>query len=140
MVVCLWIFWLDSRLRAATTNVVNITDETLAIWQDMIDTMEAIPGVGIAAPQIGEILKLAVTSASEGRRRAVCMANSKILRCSSLLFEHVEASPKSHEVSTKLKRPKTVIVRFLNVKGKMYFENLSKVRSDILLCKAGKFR
>ena len=42
--------WPDKRLRTAATEVSEITDEIRAIWDDMIDTMEAMPGVGLAAP------------------------------------------------------------------------------------------
>jgi peptide deformylase len=38
----------------------RITDEIRAIWDEMIDTMEAMPGVGLAAPQIGVMQRLAV--------------------------------------------------------------------------------
>ena len=142
----------------------SMTDEIRAIWYDMIDTMEAMPGVGLAAPQIGEMLQLVVIDASAIRGRAICMANPDILSSSSELREHVEASPNLPGISVKLKRPKTVTVRFLNdkgiidrrefsdlwatsvqhqidhLKGKMYFDNLSKVRRDILLRKVRKIR
>ncbi|MDJ0858630.1 MAG: peptide deformylase, partial [Dinoroseobacter sp.] len=43
----------DKRLRTAADPVDAVTDEVRAVWTDMIDTMEAMPGVGLAAPQIG---------------------------------------------------------------------------------------
>ncbi|NVK61326.1 MAG: peptide deformylase, partial [Rhodobacteraceae bacterium] len=45
--------WPDKRLRTPAAPVEAITDEIRAIWTDMIDTMEAMPGVGLGAPQIG---------------------------------------------------------------------------------------
>jgi peptide deformylase len=61
----------------------------------MIDTMEAMPGVGLAAPQIGVMLRLAVVDASETERgQAVRMANPEILHASvRAAREHDEASP-----------------------------------------------
>jgi peptide deformylase len=38
----------------------------------MIDTMEAMPGVGLAAPQIGVMLRLAVVDASGPRAGRRC--------------------------------------------------------------------
>ena len=53
MTVRMILTWPDKRLRTAAQPVDKITDEVRAIWQDMIDTMDAMPGVGLGAPQIG---------------------------------------------------------------------------------------
>ena len=52
--------WPDARLRRAAEPVSEITDEIRRLWDDMIETMDAMPGVGLAAPQIGVMLKVAV--------------------------------------------------------------------------------
>src|SRR5690606_11051630 len=57
----------DRRLHRPAAPVEAVTDEIRAIWADMIDTMEAMPGVGLAAPQIGVMLRLAVVDASAER-------------------------------------------------------------------------
>ena len=154
--------WPDPRLRQKAAPVSEITDDIRAIWQDMVDTMEDMPGVGLAAPQIGEMLRLAVVDASEGRGESILMANPEILQRSKDLFEFSEASPNLPCVAAKMKRFKVVSVRFLNVdglfeqrdfedlwstsvqhqidhlNGKMFFDSLSKVRRDMLLRKARK--
>lgn len=154
--------WPDKRLRTAAEPVEEITDEIRAIWSDMIDTMEAMPGVGLAAPQIGVMLRLAVVDGSLERGRAVRLANPEILHASVELREHEEASPNLPGVSAKLKRPRAVTVRYLDehgminrrdfvgveatsvqhqidhLNGKMYFDNLGKVKRDMLLRRARK--
>ncbi|MCE8513480.1 peptide deformylase [Ruegeria pomeroyi] len=154
--------WPDKHLRSRAAEVSEITDEIQSIWNDMIDTMEAMPGVGLAAPQIGVMLRLAVVDGSSERGRAVRMANPEILHASVELREHEEASPNLPGVSARLKRPRAVTVRFLNeqgqvdrrdfvgieatsvqhqidhLNGRMYFDNLSKVKRDMLLRKARK--
>ncbi|TDE37387.1 peptide deformylase [Antarcticimicrobium sediminis] len=154
--------WPDKRLRTAAAPVEVITDEIRAIWGDMIDTMEAMPGVGLAAPQIGVMLRLAVVDASETRGQAVRMANPVVLHASVQLRPHEEASPNLPGVSAKVERPRAVTVRFLNdqgavedrdfvglwatsvqhqidhLAGRMYFDRLSKVKRDMLLRKARK--
>jgi peptide deformylase len=154
--------WPDKRLRTAAEPVKEITDEIRAIWSDMIDTMEAMPGVGLAAPQIGVMLRLAVVDGSLERGRAVRLANPEILHASVELREHEEASPNLPGVSAKLKRPRAVTVRYLDehgminrrdfvgveatsvqhqidhLNGKMYFDNLGKVKRDMLLRRARK--
>ncbi len=154
--------WPDKRLRTKAEAVTEITDDIRAIWDDMVDTMEAMPGVGLAAPQIGVMLRLAVVDGSTEQGRAVRLANPEILHSSVEMREHDEASPNLPGVSAKVKRPRAVTVKFLNeqgmidrrdfvgieatsvqhqidhLNGKMYFDRLSKVKRDILLRKAKK--
>ena len=162
MTARLCIPWPDKRLRTKASPVEAITDEIRAIWSDMVDTMEAMPGVGLAAPQIGVMLRLAVVDASEERGKAVLMANPEIIDASGVFREHDEASPNLPGVSAVIKRPRGVSVRFLNsegiierrdyvglwatsvqhqidhLNGKMYFDRLSKVKRDMLLRRARK--
>ena len=80
--------WPHPLLRARAAEVPAITDEVRAIWRDMVDTMEAMPGYGLAAPQIGVGLRLAVVDCSERRGQAVLMANPVVLHASVHLREH----------------------------------------------------
>ncbi|MGP6086971.1 peptide deformylase [Antarctobacter jejuensis] len=154
--------WPDKRLRTAAAPVDEITDEIRAIWEDMIETMDAMPGVGLAAPQIGVMLRLAVVDASDGRGKAIRMANPEILHASVEFRDHEEASPNLPGVSAKISRPRAVTVTYIDaagikvrkdlvglwatsvqhqidhLNGRMYFDRLSKVKRDMLLRKARK--
>ena len=154
--------WPHPMLRTPAADVAGITDEVRAIWRDMVDTMEAMPGYGLAAPQIGVGLRLAVVDCSERRGQAVLMANPVVLHASVHLREHEEASPNLPGVSAVVKRPRAVTVRFVNaqgaeeerdfvdlwatsvqhqidhLEGRMYFDRLSKLKRDMLLRKARK--
>ena len=85
----------------------------------MIDTMDAMPGYGLAAVQIGVPLRLAVVDCSEARGQAVRMANPEVLHASGQFREHEEASPNLPGVSAVIRRPRAVTVRFLNAEGVM---------------------
>lgn len=156
--------WPDKHLRTAAAPVAEITDEIRQIWSDMIDTMEAMPGVGLAAPQIGVMLCLAVVDGSTERGRAVRLANPELLHASAEMRTHEESSPNLPGVSAKISRPRAVTVRYLDengminrrdfvgieatsvqhqidhLNGRMYFHNLSPVKRDMLLRKARKLR
>ena len=157
-----YVMWPDKRLRTAAAPVEAITDEIRAIWDEMIEAMETMPGVGLAAVQLGIPMALAVVDASEKRGQAIRMANPEILHASMQLREHDEASPNLPGVSAKIERPRAVTVRFLDEKGiwdrrdfvglwatsvqhqidhlqgKMYFDRLGKVKRDMLLKRAQK--
>ena len=109
--------WPDKRLRTKAEEVIEITDEIREIWNDMVDTMDAMPGVGLAANQIGVMLRLAVVDGSTERGKAVKLANPEILHASIELREHDEASPNLPGVSARIKRPRAVTVRYLNEQG-----------------------
>jgi len=50
----------DPVLRQKAKRVANINGSIQKLIDDMIDTMRAAPGVGLAAPQIGVLLRIAV--------------------------------------------------------------------------------
>lgn len=162
MAVKTFLKWPDKRLRTRASDIAEITNDINLIWDDMIDTMNAMPGIGLAAPQIGIDLRLAVVDASESRDKAIKLANPEILQSSIEYSETEEASPNLRGMSAKIKRPKKVTVRFLNkdgfidrkdftglwatsvqhqidhLNGKMFFDRLSTVKRDIFLRKANK--
>ena len=154
--------WPDKRLRAVAEPIEVVTDETRALWDEMVEIMEAMPGYGLAAPQIGVALRVAVVDCSEERGRVVRLANPEILARSEETFSYEEASPNLQGVSAKVTRPARVTVSFLDaagdrvkqdfedvwatsvqhqidhMNGKMYFDNLSRTKRAMLLKKAKK--
>ena len=158
--------WPDKRLRSAATEVEAITDKIRSTWDDMVATMDAMPGqgVGLAATQIGVMLELAVVDVTPDRSRRILLANPSVLHTSDEMERGTEASPCLPGVSAEIMRPKVVTVRFLNadcmvdrrdfeglearsvlhqidhLAGRMYFDNLRPVRRDMLLRKAAKHK
>ena len=152
----------DRRLHRPADPVPEINETVRMIWDDMIDTMEAMPGVGLAAPQIGIEMRLAVVDASEKRGQAVRMANPEVLHASVQMRQHDEASPNLPGVWAPISRPRAVTVRFLNeqneiedrdfvglwatsvqhqidhLNGKTYVDHLSPLRRKMLIQKSKK--
>ena len=151
-------------LKTPAADVAEITPEVRAIWADMVDTMDAMPGYGLAAVQIGVPLRLAVVVCSDERGQAILMANPEILHASGQFRDHEEASPNLPGVSAVISRPRAVTVRFLNAEGqiedkdfvnlwatsvqhqidhlagKLYFDHLSPLKKKMLIAKADKLR
>ena len=152
----------DKRLRTAAAAVGEIDDAVRAIWDDMIETMDAMPGVGLAAPQIGVMQALAVVDASTERGQAVRFANPVLVGASTEFRDVAEGSPNLPGVSAKVSRPDWVEVSFVNadgqeeqrrfdglwatsiqhqidhLAGRMYFDRLSRVKREMLIKKARK--
>ena len=149
-------------LRTPAAPVDAITDEIRALWDEMTEAMDAMPGVGLAAPQLGVGLQMAVVDASDKRGQAVRMANPTVLHESAEFRRHEEASPNLPGVSAALERPRAVTIRFMNeagvydrrdfvglwatsvqhqidhLNGKMYFDRLSRTKRAMLIKKASK--
>jgi peptide deformylase len=73
----------DPFLKQVSKPVERITDELRALAQDMLDVMYDEPGIGLAAPQVGEAVRLIVmdtewTEEGEGRSPLV-LVNPEIL-------------------------------------------------------------
>ena len=156
--------WPHACLSTPALIVADITDDICAIWADMVDSMDAMPGYGLAAPQIGVSLRLAVVDCSETRGEAILMANPQVLHASGQLRDHEEASPNLPGMSAVISRPRAVTVRYLNaggmtkdrefinlwatsvqhqidhLNGHMYFDRLSPLKRKMLLAKADKLR
>jgi len=156
------LLWPHPALRRPAEPVAEVTDAVRALWDEMIEVMEAMPGVGLAAPQVGVPLALAVVDASMARGQAIRMANPRVLHASARLREHEEASPCLLGVSAVIERPRAVTVEFLDERGetvtrdlvglwatsaqhqidhlagRMFFDRLSRTRRDMLLRRARK--
>ena len=152
----------DPRLKKAAAPVADLSDELRVLGDDMLTTMYDAPGIGLAAPQIGVMLQVAVVDASEARNKRIRLANPVIIDASAVLHPYEEASPNLPGFSAVIRRPRGVKVRFLDetgaeverdfvgleavsvqhqidhLAGKMYFDNLSKTKRDMLLRKARK--
>jgi peptide deformylase len=155
--------WPHSALRRPAAEVPEITDDIRALWDEMINAMDMMPGVGLAAPQLGIGLAVAVVDASEKRGQAIRMANPEILHASVEMRTHEEGSPNLPGVWAKVDRPRAVTVRFLNdqgawdrrdlvglwatsvqhqidhLQGKMFFDHLSRTKRDMLIKKSKKY-
>ena len=159
-----FVMYPHKTLRTPAVPVVEITNDILAIWDEMIDVMDTMPGYGLAAPQLGIGLALVVVDASKKRGQAMRLANPVVLYSSVAPREHEEASPNLPGVGAKVIRPRAVTVQFINadgvldrhdfvglwatsvqhqidhLAGKMYFDHLSRTKRDMLIRRAAKLR
>ncbi len=56
--------WPDARLREESRAIAQVTDEICSLYRDLMDTMFAHNGIGIAAPQIGISLRMFIVEAA----------------------------------------------------------------------------
>jgi peptide deformylase len=101
--------------------VTEVTPEIQKLIDDMAETMYFAPGVGLAAPQVGELVRIVVIDVDyteEGKKPKLhAMINPEIVsRSGDIMWE--EGCLSVPGVNEDVKRAATVTVRFLDYHGK----------------------
>jgi len=107
----------DPILRQVTTPVAGITDELRRLVDDMFDTMYAAKGIGLAAPQVGRLERVAVIDVGDGAPLAI--VNPEIIR-SEGSAKAEEGCLSIPEVYGDVERAAHVVVRALNRDGEPF--------------------
>ena len=105
-------------LHQTARDVDAITPEITALIDDMIETMYAAPGIGLAAPQIGVPLRIFVIDLSVGRTPdgLITMINPVFVDRQGMQLEEEGCLSIPGFVAT-VPRPQSAIVRGLNRDG-----------------------
>ena len=100
----------DPVLKQVSKPIENVTDETRALMDDMLETMYAAPGIGLAAIQIGVPLSVIVMDlAREGDQPNVkYFANPEILETAEDLSTYEERRLSIPDVFESVERPEKV--------------------------------
>lgn len=119
-------------LKAKAKPVGEITPEIQKLIDDMIETMYAAPGVGLAAPQVGVSLQLAVIDISykEDKQPLLVLINPEIVAAEGELDEE-EGCLSVSEFNSNVKRYAKVTVRATDRDGRVY-----EVTGEELLARA----
>ena len=116
----------DSRLKKVCTPVGDITPDLLRLADDMLATMYGAPGIGLAAPQVGEMKRLAVLDCvkEEGADpRPVAFFNPVITWSSEELKVYEEGCLSIPEQYADVERPAEVRVSWIDRDGKLQEEH-----------------
>ncbi|NJC40480.1 peptide deformylase [Brevundimonas alba] len=117
-----------------------VTDELRALMDDMLETMYAAPGIGLAAVQIGDTRRVIVmdlgdregagedlaedasdearAADDEARRNPRYYVNPEIVWASDELFQYEEGCLSVPDVFDAVERPARVRIRYMDYEGK----------------------
>ena len=111
----------DSILSEPARAVDAITPEIERLIDDMIETMYAAPGIGLAAPQVGVSLKIFVIDLSLGKDPAAlhAMINPQFVEREGMQLEE-EGCLSIPGFTATVARPKRAVVKGLNRHGEEY--------------------
>jgi len=110
----------DPRLRTKASPVEVVDDGVRRLVDDMLETMSAAKGVGLAAPQIDVHQRILVTDVSEERNQPRAFINPEILTCAGSV-EAEEGCLSVPGIYDKLStRSERITVRALDRDGKPF--------------------
>jgi peptide deformylase len=112
----------DPRLRTVAEEV-EVTAAVRTLAADMIETMYAAPGRGLAAPQVGESLRLFVMDCQwkDGvDRDPVVVVNPRILAQSTRVAPYTEGCLSIPGVPVEIERPAEVTLRWSDLDGTLH--------------------
>lgn len=111
-------------LKKISTPVEAVTDDLRALMDDMLETMYDAPGIGLAAVQIGEPIRVIVMDlAREGDEPAPrYFVNPEILSRSEEVLGYEEGCLSVPEYFDEVERPSKVTIRYMNYQGETVVE------------------
>jgi peptide deformylase len=110
----------DPRLKVVSESVTKVDDETRRLIDDMIESMYAADGIGLAAVQIGVPKRIIVMDIDQrdGKRNSRVYVNPKILWASDEVATFEEGCLSIPEIWEDVERPAKIRVEYLDRDGK----------------------
>jgi len=154
----------DPRLKLIAKPVAAVTDEIRRFLDDMLETMYASEGIGLAAVQVGDLRRLVVMDIAQrdGGREPRYFVNPEVVWQSEEENVYLEGCLSLPGQFADVVRPKTVKVKYLDYDGKpqqidadellatciqheidhlngvVFVDHISQVKRDIILRKLKK--
>jgi peptide deformylase len=110
----------DPRLKKLALPIADLSDDLRALADDMLETMYAAPGIGLAAPQIGVDTRLIVMDCVKGEGetpRPIAMFNPEIVAESDERSFYEEGCLSIPDIYADVERPAEVTVRWIDRNG-----------------------
>jgi peptide deformylase len=156
----------DPRLKLKAKPVKAVDAEVRRLLDDMVETMYAAPGIGLAAPQVGVARRVLVVDAAreDEKPRPLKIANPEILWRSEELATYNEGCLSLPEHYADVSRPAKIRLRYLDeqnelrevelegllatciqhemdhLEGVLFVDHLSALKRGIILRKLAKLK
>ena len=156
----------DPLLRKVSEPVTSVNTEVKNLMDDMLETMYAAPGIGLAAVQVGVLKRIIVIDLSKNgqKKTPLFIVNPQITFKSDELISYEEGCLSIPNQFAEVKRPSSCKVNFLDYNGKkreinadgllatciqhevdhlngvLFIDHLSKLKKDIIIKKTKKQR
>ena len=119
--------WPDARLTEICAPLEEITPEIEALAADMLETMYAAPGRGLAGPQVGAMVRLFVmdTGWKEGKPDPLVCINPMLMEVSEERASNSEGCLSIPGLSAEISRPAQVQMVWTGLNGARFVQSFS---------------
>ena len=154
----------DPRLKITAMPVDKIDSAVRKFMDDLLDTMYAAPGIGLAAPQVGVAKRILVIDLAhkDSPRAPLQIVNPELIWTSEELESNEEGCLSLPDHYAEIKRPKSARIRYLDqqsvgreleatgmlsaclqheidhLDGRLFVDHLSRLKRDMILRKLSK--
>ena len=122
----------DPRLKRVSVPIPALSDALRVLAGDMLEVMYAEPGIGLAAPQLGEAVRLIVMDTQwteEGAERApIVVVNPEIVHREGQIV-CTEGCLSVPDFQAEVERSERVVVRGTDLEGRPFEEDACEVRA-----------
>ncbi len=127
------VIWPDPRLSQICAPITEITAEVHELATDMLETMYAAPGRGLAAPQVGVLQRMFVMDCTwkEGTRAPVICINPTLTEISDTQAIATEGCLSIPGITAEVRRPAEVTLTWLDLEGR---ENTERFDGFAAVC------
>ena len=111
----------DPRLKKVVAPVTAITDDLRRLADDMLETMYAAPGIGLAAPQVAAMTRMLVMDCikdEDASPEPMVLINPQVIWSSEELSVYDEGCLSIPDQYAEVERPASVKVRWMDLDGK----------------------
>ena len=156
----------DPILKKRCIPVDAVDDEIRSLMDDMLETMYAAPGVGLAAPQVAIHKRIVVVDASDrnAERSPLQLANPEIIKKSDDIATFDEGCLSFPDQFAEVERPASVRIRYIDynnalqeieakgllstciqheidhLDGRLFVDHISMLKRNMILRKMAKLK
>ena len=109
----------DKRLKTKATAVDKFDKQLKTLVKDMLETMYAAPGIGLAATQVDVHQQVVVIDISEDKNQPLCLINAKIIKKDGQQL-HEEGCLSVPNIYAKVKRASNIEVEAQDENGQPF--------------------
>jgi peptide deformylase len=156
----------DPILRKKSENLEKVDNELRLLLDDMLETMYAAPGIGLAAVQVGILKRLIVIDISKDKEKKnpIFLINPEIIFKSKKTSIYEEGCLSLPGYFAEIERPEECHIKYIDydgkkkemkangllatciqheidhLKGKLFIDYLSKLKKDMIIKKLVKHK
>lgn len=125
----------DPILREKSLPVETIDADVRAFLNDMLETMYAAPGIGLAAVQVGVLRRMLVMDIVRGEdetKNPMMLINPEIVSRGDTPRVHEEGCLSIPEMYAEVERPALVRVRYVDIEGQQREEDFEDLLATVV--------